>query len=238
MRKMNYLIGTKSNFNLIVSYLLHSIKLKIVKKNRKKFIKNYQNFLNKKKITYDFFSRNVFDWFDILKRFKDKKFNYLEIGSFEGNSALFILEYFKNSNLVCVDQWKQLYKKDGTKEGYEHFSIDLIEKNFDNNLKDYVSRYTKNKISSDLFFNENNQRFDIIFVDGSHYADDVANDCINSWLVLKKNGILILDDFFWTGYDNLENNPAYAINKFLKKIKNEYKIIRLTKFQLFLEKIN
>jgi len=75
-------------------------------------------------------------------------------------------------------------------------------------------------------------------VDGSHYADDVANDCINSWLVLKKNGILILDDFFWTGYDNLENNPAYAINKFLKKIKNEYKIIRLTKFQLFLEKIN
>jgi len=95
---MNYLIATKSNFNLIVSYLLHSIKLKIVKKNRKKFIKNYQNFLNKKKITYDFFSRNVFDWFDILKRFKDKKFNYLEIGSFEGNSALFISEYFKNSN--------------------------------------------------------------------------------------------------------------------------------------------
>ena len=52
---MNYLIGTKSNFNLIVSYLLHSIKIKIVKKNRKKFIKNYQNFLNKKKNYIRFF---------------------------------------------------------------------------------------------------------------------------------------------------------------------------------------
>jgi predicted O-methyltransferase YrrM len=238
MKKINYLFETKSNFNLIVSYLLYSIKLKIIKKDRKKFIKNYQNFLKKKKITCDFFSRNVFDWFGILNKLKNKKFDYLEIGSFEGNSALFILEYFKNSNLVCVDQWKQLYESDGTKEGYEKFSIDLIEKNFDNNLKDYVGRFTKNKISSDLFFNENDKQFDIIFVDGSHYADDVANDCINSWLVLKKNGILILDDFFWKGYDDLKDNPAYAINKFLKKIKNDYKIISLTKFQLHLKKIN
>ena len=102
----------------------------------------------------------------------------------------------------------------------------------------YFSRITKNKISSESFFNKNNQKFDIVFVDGSHHADDVAKDCMSSWSVLKKNGILILDDFFWKGYDDLKNNPAYAINQFLIKIKNKYKLINLTKFQLFLEKVN
>jgi len=34
------------------------------------------------------------------------KFNYLEIGSFEGMSALFILNKFKNANVTCIDQWK------------------------------------------------------------------------------------------------------------------------------------
>ena len=39
MRKMNYLFATKSNFNLIASYLLHSIKLKIEKKIGKNLLK-------------------------------------------------------------------------------------------------------------------------------------------------------------------------------------------------------
>lgn len=237
MKKINYLFETKSNFNLIKSYLFHSLKLKIKKETRKNFINDYKIFLLEKKITYDFFSRNIFDWYKVLDKFKNKKFKYLEIGSFEGNSALFIIKYFKNSSLVCVDQWKQLHKRDGNREGYEHLPIDTIERNFDNNLKNYTRRFVKKKISSDLFFAKNDELFDIIFIDGSHYAKDVWNDCLNSWSILKINGILILDDFFWKGYENLQDNPAFAINKFLKRIKDEYKIIRLTKIQLFLKKI-
>ena len=238
MKKINYLFETKSNFDLIRSYLFHSLKLKINKKNRKKFIADYKTFLQGKKITHDFFSRNIFDWYKVLDKFKNEKLKYLEIGSFEGNSALFVIKYFKNFSLVCVDQWKQLDERDGSREGYEHLPIDTIERNFDDNLKNYNSRFVKKKISSDLFFVKNVELFDIIFIDGSHYAKDVWNDCLNSWSILKKNGILILDDYFWKGYEDLQDNPAFAINKFLKKIKNEYKVIRLTKFQLFLKKIN
>jgi len=237
MRKIKYLFSSRSNINLIKSYLIHSIKLKLKKKTRKNFIKEYQNFLLEKKITYDYFSRNTFDWYVVLDKFKNEKFKYLEIGSFEGNSALFVMKYFKNSNLVCVDQWKQLYEIDGKREGYEHLPIDSVEKNFDENLKNYTSRFIKMKTSSDLFFNKNNAMFDIIFVDGSHYAKDVWNDCLNSWAILKKNGILILDDYFWKGYDDLKDNPAFAINKFLKKIRKEYKVIKFSKFQLFLKKL-
>ena len=64
----------------------------------------------------------------------------------------------------------------------------------------------------------------------------MLKDCRSSWTNLKKNGILILDDFFWKNYDKIENNPAYAINIFLKEIENSFKIMRLSKFQLFLKK--
>tara|TARA_B100000614_G_scaffold253108_1_gene266629 strand:+ start:315 stop:1037 length:723 start_codon:yes stop_codon:yes gene_type:complete len=238
MRKLNYLIEMNSNAYLLKSYLIHSFILKIKKKKRKEFIKNYKTFLKEKKITYDFFSRNIFDWYNVLDDFKNEKFKYLEIGSFEGNSALFMIKYFKNSSLVCVDQWRQLYETDGKREGYEHLPIASVEKNFDDNLKNYTNRFVKKKTSADLFFAKNNELFDIIFVDGSHYAKDVWNDCLNSWSILRKYGILILDDYFWRGYEDLQDNPAFAINKFLKKIKNEYEVIKLTKFQLFLRKLS
>ena len=91
-------------------------------------------------------------------------------------------------------------------------------------------------MKSDIFFKENIDMFDVIYVDGSHFADDVLKDCRSSWAFLKKNGILILDDFFWKNYKEIENNPAHAINLFLKEINNCYKILRLSKFQLFIEK--
>ena len=43
---------------------------------------------------------------------------------------------------------------------------------------------------------------------------------------------------FGKGYEKPEQNPAFAINKFLKEINEEYKIIKLTKFQLFLRKLS
>jgi predicted O-methyltransferase YrrM len=238
MKKINYLINTKSNFALIKSYLLNSFKIKFLKKKKKEFNAKHKMFLSDKKVTRDYFSLNAFDWINTLNEFKNKKFKFLEIGSFEGNSTLFILENFKGVDLTCVDQWKQLYREDGKREGYEDLSINEIEKNFDTNLKDYSGRFLKNKISSNNFFRNNNQEFDVIYIDGSHYAPDVLEDCKNSWSVLKKNGILILDDYFWKGYAKIEENPAFAINQFLKEANNKYEVANFSKYQLFLRKLN
>ena len=238
MKKIIHLINTKSNFALIKFYLLNSIKIKFIKKKRKEYNEKHKMFISNKKVTHDYFSGNAFDWINTLNEFKNKKFKFLEIGSFEGNSALFVLENFKGVDLTCVDQWKQLYREDGKREGYEDLSINEIEKNFDTNLKDYPGRFLKNKISSNNFFRNNDQEFDVIYIDGSHYAPDVLEDCKNSWSVLKKNGLLILDDYFWKGYAKLEENPAFAINLFLQEINNKYEVLNFTKFQLFLKKLN
>lgn len=237
MRRIKYLIDTGSSLILFKKHIEYFFYLQFKKKERKKFINNYRNFFNKKKYTYDFFSQNTFDWVNILREFRKRELNYLEIGSFEGNSALFILNNFNPKSVFCVDAWEQLSKEEGSNEGYENIPIKNIENNFDENLKPYQGKFKKYKMMSEIFFKKNTFDFDVIYIDGSHLAEDVLSDCRSSWSCLKKDGILILDDFFWNNYDKIEHNPAYAINIFLKEIKSDYKIICLSKFQLFIRKI-
>ena len=66
------------------------------------------------------------------------------------------------------------------------------------------------------------QKFDVIYVDGSHFADDVLTDGINAWRLLKQGGIMIFDDLLWACYPRARANPAWAINLFLKYHKGEY----------------
>jgi hypothetical protein len=50
------------------------------------------------------------------------------------------------------------------------------------------------RANSDDFFKTNNQMFDVIFIDGLHYYDQVKRDVENSLLALKNNGIIIIHD--------------------------------------------
>ncbi len=128
MNRFKYLIETRSSLKLFKELTKYYFLLFFIKKKRKSFINNYRNFYSKKKNTIDFFSQNTFDWINVLKSFKKKNFKYLEIGSFEGNSALFILNYFQTNSVHCVDPWTQYYKIKGSIEGYEDVFLKGVEK--------------------------------------------------------------------------------------------------------------
>ena len=119
----------------------------------------------------------------------------LEIGSWEGRSTLFFLTYFTQGHLTAVDTWG------GSTEGYEYNATsDLqdLEARFDSNLAPCAARLMKRKGSSLQVLPQlldEQQKFDVIYVDGSHFADDVLTDAINAWRLLQKGGILIFDDF-------------------------------------------
>jgi SAM-dependent methyltransferase len=49
-------------------------------------------------------------------------------------------------------------------------------------------------MTSDNFFKNNTEKFDIIFVDGLHHHDQVIRDINNSLLVLNKGGYIICHD--------------------------------------------
>ena len=48
--------------------------------------------------------------------------------------------------------------------------------------------------TSDKFFLENNEKFDIVFIDGLHIYSQVKKDILNSVQCLKPNGIVLVHD--------------------------------------------
>ncbi len=55
----------------------------------------------------------------------------------------------------------------------------------------YPVRYP---VTSDIFFRHNREVYDIIFIDGAHYSDQVDKDIANAVGILAPNGTIILHD--------------------------------------------
>ncbi len=220
----------KSNSNLKIFYKFLTTKLKNIyfKKQIKEQKKGHVEFLKKKILTHDYFSSHAFNFKEILKSYK--KFEYLEIGSFEGNSSMFVAKNFPDSKIYCVDNWV------GTEE-YENLEFSNIEKNFDQNMSEF-NNFFKYKKTSDDFFKTNNKKFDVIYIDGYHKGSQVYKDFKNSWKVLNENGVIIFDDYIWNFFKDIKDNPCYMINLHLQEIKNKVKILKVSNSQLFIQKIS
>ena len=64
-------------------------------------------------------------------------------------------------------------------------------------------------------------------MDGSHHSDDMLIDAIKCFEIVKVGGIIIFDDYFCRHYTNEIDNPAAAINLFLRLKSGTLKIVRL-----------
>jgi len=162
------------------------------------------------------FCNNLFFLKSNLKNITNVQ-NILEIGSYEGRSAIFFLNHFSNSKITCVDTW-------GGSDEQKKLNPQIIENNFDINLQKYskLNRIKKLKTTSNNFFINNKNTFDLIYVDGDHSYNQVCIDIDNSWKILNKNGILILDDYLWWFYNDLKKNPSSAINQFIINHYNDF----------------
>lgn len=228
IKKIVYLKKINSPLEVYLSFFRYLFFDKLTKPFRKLYEKKYKNFIKNKSISYDWFSKHCFYFYWIIKKI-NKDFKYLEIGVFEGNSFLFVTKELRPIISYAVDPWI-----DSNDEIAQNMK--LIEKNFENNLSGVNSKFKKIKKTSDEFFLDNNELFDVIYIDGSHNYSNVFSDANNSWKILNKNGILIFDDYFYHYPENPKGYVGYAINNFLNTIKKEYKILLVTKNQIFIKK--
>ena len=223
-----FLIRTPQNliYNFIKNFMKHS-RLKKKINNNYSPKKNYlftdnDWFFEKLPLFIDFFETNN----DIRNRVK----KVLEIGSYEGRSSVFFLEYFNLSSLTAVDTWE------GSPEHDEKIKIKMgtVEDNFDHNVNSFKN-VIKNKTTSDIFFMNNKNTYDLILIDGSHKGTQVVKDLENSFKYLKKEGYILSDDYDYTFYD-LNNNVAKAFNNFFIKNKNQIKIVYIYR-QVLIQKV-
>jgi hypothetical protein len=103
-------------------------------------------------------------------------------------------------------------------------------KNFKFNSKKFFNCKFYNLKSENFFYkNKSKIKYDLVSIDGSHFYKDVLNDALNSFKILKKNGIIIFDDFLYTRqttrlkhaeYKNVIGGILYFLKR--KKVKIIY----------------
>ena len=166
----------------------------------------------------------------------------LEIGSFEGRSALYWAQRPTTEAIACVDTW------DG---GEEHSEINFkqVEEYFDHNASFFPS-ISKVKMQSSYalaIFITARFEFDWIYIDGSHKAPDVLTDAVMAFQLLTVGGHMVFDDYMW--YDSyrfeewgeakppvISSYPKPAIDSFINLFYDQLRIIHLGR-QIIVERL-
>ena len=164
---------------------------------------------NKPAFLQDWFSPNIKPLEHALARYKGKdNITFLEIGSYEGRSANWFLDEIltgKNCGLICIDNFS------GIRLEEEIGALKPAKQRFLENMKKHEGRYKLLEGNSqDILRNsEYDGRIAVVYVDGSHRADDTMLDLINSYYLLKQGGLFLIDDYLW----NHQKYPANEVPK-------------------------
>ena len=153
---------------------------------------------------------------DHLSKYKNKKINILEIGSYSGASAAAFSKYFPESTIYCLDVNISNFKYYSKKINV--FGLDISQKKMINKF------YNKIKIT------ESDKFFDIIIDDGSHKLSDILIAFKYLFKNLNNSGVYVIEDFKFPNYfDHLKDIKHVKIDTLIdnlnKKIFFESKII-------------
>lgn len=174
--------------------------------------------------TKDWFGWGPQVWPDIIKFLPERK-QFLEIGSFEGRSAVWTIENMMEDGgeIYCIDTWK------GSEE-HTNGELDGAELRFENNIRTVREKYPERKVTKLKGMSTQwlpsliceKLSFDFIYIDGSHVAKDVLTDACMAWPMLKKDGIFVFDDYLWRlpGFTTVQR-PKIAIDAFVNIFEDE-----------------
>jgi predicted O-methyltransferase YrrM len=184
--------------------------------------------------TADWTTQHFPNWAEAFAPYRSRVTRILEIGSWEGRSALFFLNYFPHASLTCIDTW------DGGAEHQGNWAVRARESElrFDSNLARFTSRLEKIKALSALALGElgiAGRRFDIVYVDGSHRATDVYVDGSLAWPMVVPGGLLLFDDYGWNIMPDEHARPKLGIDAFLAACAGQYHEI-LRGYQIIIAK--
>lgn len=139
----------------------------------------------------------------------------LEIGSFEGRSAVWFLENLltaDDASIVCLDP----FYADGTEE--------LFDANIERTGS--AAKVTKRKQRSDEYLASlPDDAFDLIYIDGGHDAQTVLFDAIFSWPLLKRGGLVLFDDYEWEPQRPAHDRPQISIDVFMAIVSGEFELL-------------
>jgi predicted O-methyltransferase YrrM len=179
-----------------------------------------------KSFTTDWVTWNFPLWMKLFDPWRDHPVRVIEIGSWEGRSALFFLNFFRRSRVTCIDTFA------GSSEHQDDPQYSALtptmEARFDANTAEFAGRVEKIKGASQAMLPQlgiEGRRFDVGYVDGSHRAADVYSDAVLVWSLIVPNGVLIFDDYEWVGMPSACDRPKPGIDAFLAATQGRYRLL-------------
>jgi predicted O-methyltransferase YrrM len=185
------------------------------------------------KFTQDWFHWAPEVWQQLIPMLPERK-KFLEIGSFEGRSTVWIVENMMEDNgeIYCIDTWSG---------GEEHSELDMseVEERFNHNRQVLMDKFAHRHITRGKGTSVEQlaewlrpsvvpaQIFDFIYIDGSHIAKDVLTDACMAWPLLKTGGIMVFDDYMWGNPRDILHRPKAAIDAFTTLFAEELEIIHV-----------
>lgn len=172
------------------------------------------------------------NWLNILNSddYTNRPIKYLEIGTFYGANILSVANIYgthAESQLHCIDPWED-YSDYSEYKNEQSTIYETFLKNIENSEKIIVHRgYSNSQIPTfqDDFF-------DIVYVDGNHEPEYVMEDAVLSFRKLKKDGVMIFDDYGWGGPDLTQRGIDGFISGYHKRIT----VLGLVNNQVFIRK--
>jgi hypothetical protein len=138
----------------------------------------------------------------VLPRYAGKKTYYLEIGVFRGDGLEWMLEHVlthPRSRAWAVDPWLPLRLAPTKRKPFR--SAQAMEDNYKQTVDRCKSYGRKAKIHrgmSSVWLRQCKlppHWFDVIYLDGDHYALPFLDDLVLTWPLLKVGGMLLIDDY-------------------------------------------
>lgn len=167
--------------------------------------------------------------------------NFLEIGSFEGRSAVWIAENMmqKGDTLTCIDTWEggEEHSEEDMDTVYGRFThnMQLLQTKQAVGLSVCMGTSTQELAHWLMEEPDQYQHFDFIYIDGSHVAKDVLTDACMAWPLLKPKGMMVFDDYMWGNPRDILHRPKPAIDAFCNLFAEEAEIIHVG-YQLVVRK--
>mmetsp|Transcript_42260 Transcript_42260/g.100343 ORF Transcript_42260/g.100343 Transcript_42260/m.100343 type:complete len:243 (-) Transcript_42260:220-948(-) len=146
-----------------------------------------------------------------------REIDVLDVGSWEGLSALWFAKNLRVRSVTCVDSWEG-----GGKDragGLSSLGLGDLEARFDHNIASAplpgpVSlvklKGLSNQRLAGLVGAEPGRLFDLVYLDGARSAEGVLSDFVMALHLLAPGGVLIVDDIGLPGVEEVVNTVAGA----------------------------
>jgi hypothetical protein len=139
----------------------------------------------------------------------------IEVGTWKGGSALTLAEHAsrlgQEVEIICVDTWlgalemwtdqgdPERYGALGLKHGYPTLYYQFLANICRAGRQEMVTPFPVPSVTAAQWFALKDVRADLIYIDGSHEEEDVYQDLVSYWDLVRSGGVLFGDDWGWDG---------------------------------------